>query len=245
MPSQSSSSPTSRRGGPPAACSARSARRPVKSVALLSSTSRSKPSSYGRVLLLGGDGVAGARVLGLDEDQPGLDASDVHRVDTDRVDAVATADVEETVPDGQRLIGGHPQLVALVAGVPGARHVDRRRRRSRVGRPAEVAEVGPVLAGGALQDVAAQPALQREPGGAIAHVVDLHVEPGRVQHEPPVAGVGGRDAVDSVVEARDRAVVEHLAFLVAPRASRRRDRRAAWSCRASSRGRAAAGRRHP
>ena len=157
-----------------------------------------------------------AGVLDLDQDQAGLDARDVHGADADRVDPVALSDVEEAVPHGDRAVEGHPQLVPAVARVPRSRHVDVDVRDLGPA-PAEVPNVLPVLAARLLQDLPREPALQREPGGLIADVLDVGVEAGRVHAEPAFARIGGGDPVGVLGQPSDRAVVDHLAVLVAPR----------------------------
>ena len=133
-----------------------------------------------------------------------------------RVDPVALSDVEEAVPHGDRAVQGHPQLVPAVARVPRSRHVDVDVRDLGPA-PAEVPHVLPVLAARLLQDLPREPALEREPGGLIADVLDLGVEARRVHPEPPFGWVGGGDPVGVLGQPGDRAVVDHLAVLVAPR----------------------------
>ena len=107
MPSQSSSRPTSRRAGPPVACSAWSARRPTKS-ALSRSTSRPSPISNGRVVLLGVQGVAGRRVVDLEQDQAGLEPDDVEGEHARRPDAVrAPASISASHTSAARSAGIH------------------------------------------------------------------------------------------------------------------------------------------
>ena len=210
------SRPTSRRAGPPAACSASSARAPDELRALVEVHEPAEAELEGGVLLLGRDRVAGARVLGLDQDQAGLDARDVHRADPDRVDPVVLAHVEDPVPHGERAVGGHPQLVAAVARVAGARDVDRRRRRSRTRRRRKYftsAQSWPVAASSTSRESwpwSARPAVSS------LMSFDLDVEVGAGHQEPAVAGVGGGDPVGRVRQARHRAVVDDLALLVAP-----------------------------
>ena len=109
-----------------------------------------------------------------------------------------------------------PQLVAQVAGVAGPGHLDGDAADG--GGPfAEVAKVGPVLAGGVLEDVAGPRALQRDRGGRLGDVLDRDVEPAGVHAGTTGAG-GRRPSTGSVVvvEPGDRAVVDDLALLVAP-----------------------------
>ena len=162
-----------------------------------------------------GDRVARARVLGFDQDQARLHPADVEGADARGVDPVALTHVEEPVPDRKRSLGRHPELVAPVARVSGARDVDGDAG-DLAHAAAEVLHVDPVGAGHLLQDLPRESTLERERGGGVADVGDLHVEAGGVHQEPAVAGVRGRDAVSVLREARHGAVVEDLALLVAP-----------------------------
>ena len=168
-----------------------------------------------RVVLLGGDRVHGARVLGLDQDQAGLDPGDVHRADPHRVDAVGPAGGEDGVPDGQGPLRGDPELVAAIARVAGPRdaHVDAGDLRPPM---PEVPDPGPVLAGRRLEHLPAELALERERAERLADVLDLDVQARGVQQEPAVAGIGRGHAVLVVGEPRHGAVVQDLAVLVAP-----------------------------
>ena len=60
--------------------------------------------------------------------------------------------------------------------------------------------------------------MERERRDLLGNVLDLHLHAERVLPEPAQAGVGGGPAVGVLVEAGDRAVVDHLAALVTPAA---------------------------
>ena len=102
-------------------------------------------------------------------------------------------------------------------------------------RAPEVAQVGERRARRRLQDGSAQGSLQRDRRDGFADVADIHVQAVGVHPEPPDLRVRSRPADHLrpvlVLEAVDRAVVEHLAVLVAPRgvedAARRELRRVA------------------
>src|SRR6185436_16931590 len=103
-----------------------------------------------------------------------------------------------------------------VARVAGPGYVDRRATDLR--RPApEVAQVVERFAGRGLEDRPRERALQGERGGRLRVLVDRDVEPHAVLAEPAQLRVGGRPAVTAVAEIVDRAVVDDLAMLVAPR----------------------------
>ena len=86
MSYQSSWRPTSRRAGPPAFASRSSASRPDE-IALVEADQPTEPDLAGRVVLLGVHGVAGGRVVDLEEDEPGLQPHDVEREHPGRPDA--------------------------------------------------------------------------------------------------------------------------------------------------------------
>ena len=131
------------------------------------------------------------------------------------MDAVALSDVEEAV-HAAIAPSRASTLVPAVACVPRSRHVDVDVR-DLGSAPAEVANILPVLAARLLQYLPREPALEREPGGLIADVLDVGVEARRVHAEPPFGRIGGGDPVGVLGQPSDRAVVDHLAFFVAPR----------------------------
>src|SRR3954454_22808706 len=189
---------------------------PVEAGRLPEADEPADPHLEGRIRLFLADRVASARVLRIDQDETGLDASHVERADPRREDADRRAGLEDRVTDLERDVVRDPQLVATVARVARARDADV--DAADLGSPvAEVAHVGPVLPGGGLEHVAAELALQRETRERLGDVFDLDIEAGRVQQEPSVGRVGGRDPILRVGDACDRPVVEHLAGLVAPR----------------------------
>src|SRR6185436_20572667 len=144
------------------------------------------------------------------------DARDIERADARGTDAVRLAGLPERVPHVRGRAGVDPDLVPQVAGVSGPRDVDV--DAADLGAAlAEVAQVGPVPTAGALEDVARARPLQGDGRELLGHVDDVYVEPGRVQREPPVAGVGRRPEELLLSPAGDGPVVDHLAVLVAPR----------------------------
>ena len=131
---------------------------------------------------------------------------------------------DQRVPDVDRAIGRDPQLVAEIAGVAGPADVDRRSRRSspagagssagrRTTRPAAASRTARLH--GPWRATAASVSL-------MSSIVD--VEPGRVHRQPAVLRVGRRPAEAVRGQPMDRAVVDDLAVLVAPRACSRRRR---------------------
>ena len=131
-------------------------------------------------------------------------------------DAVRRAGVDERVPDGDGALGVHPDLVAEVARVAGARDRDRHVAQPGVDEP-EVLERADVGGRQLLEDGARQRSLERERADLCRHVLDDHVHALRVHPQPARVRLGARQAVRPVVEAADRAVVDDLAVGVAPR----------------------------
>ena len=146
-----SSSPTRRRAVRRPSCSAARARLPTNS-RLAGVDQPAEPDLVRRVGLVGVHGVAGARVVDLEQDQAGLQPDDVEGDHPGRPDAVAACRLDQRVPHVDGSLGRDPQLVAEVAGVAGPAHVDRAARRPG-GRPAsEVAQVGERLPDGRLEN---------------------------------------------------------------------------------------------
>ncbi len=107
MSYQSSWRPTSRRAGPPAARLALEREAPDE-VALVEVDEPPEPDLERRVVLLRVHGVAGRRVVDLEQDEAGLEPDDVEGEHPGRPDAVGRAGGHQRVPDGHR---------ALAAGI--------------------------------------------------------------------------------------------------------------------------------
>ncbi len=124
--------------------------------------------------------------------------------------------IHQRVPHADRVPGRHPDLVAEIAGVPGARDVDRHARDD-PRHDAEVLEAIDVGAGRRAQQLRRGRPLERERRRLLRDVLDGHVEAGRVLPEPAQARIRRRPAERLLRQPRDRPVVNHLAVLVAPR----------------------------
>ena len=215
MSYQSSWRPTSRRAGPPAATS-RLQRPATYEVRLVEADELAEADLERAVVLLRVHRVARGCVVDLEHDQPGLEPRDVERVHSRGPDRVRLAGGEQGVPHLGGGLGRDPQLVAEVARV--ARPADVDLDPGDLRRPApEVAQVAEVLAARRLEDGAAVGALERERGDRLGHVLDGDVEPRGVHRQPAVLRVGGGPAQLVLGHPVDRAVVDDLAVLVAPR----------------------------
>ena len=73
-----------------------------------------------RVLLRLDHRLPAAVEINVDEEQPGLDPGHVEREHAGGMQIERRSDVGECIPDGERRVPWHPDLVAEVAGVAGA-----------------------------------------------------------------------------------------------------------------------------
>ena len=121
----------------------------------------------------------------------------------------------QRIPDGQGIRRVQPDLVAEVAGVAGARDGHRLAGEHVRCHAEELDAVHRRLAA-AIQHRARLRSLQRERGHLLGALGDGHVHADRVHVQPAQRRFGGGEAEAVLVEARHRAVVEQLAFVVAP-----------------------------
>ena len=189
-------------------------------LALVEADEPAEPDLVGAVDLLRVHRVARRGVVDLEQDETRLEAGDVEREHAGRPEGVGVARRHERIPDGRCPLGGDPQLVAEVARVAGPRDVDGDGAPALAdlrGPSAEVAQVGEGLAGRHLEHRSRARPLERESGQRLRDVLDVDVEAGRVLAEPAVLRVGGGPAELALGDPVDRAVVDDLAVLVAPR----------------------------
>jgi hypothetical protein len=92
-----------------------------------------------RVGVRGNQCRAAAVKVHVDEQKARLDSCDVERQHSGRPEAEVLSRADECVPDPQRMLGGNPDFVAEVAGVPGAGNIHRHSRDASSGH-AEVLE---------------------------------------------------------------------------------------------------------
>ena len=174
-----------------------------------------EPELVGRGFLPVDPGVVGRVVVDLDHEEPGLDPRHVHRQDAAGHQAVVVAGDDQRVPDRERVGVVHPDLEAEVAGVAGAR--DRHRvAGQRVLHQAEVLERVERLRAAAVEDRARLRALQAQRRDLVGDLGDLDVQAHRVHRQPAQRRLGRGHAEALLGQARDGAVVEHLALVVAP-----------------------------
>ena len=132
------------------------------------------------------------------------------------MDVERAAALHQRVPDGDRAVPRHPDLVAEIAGVAGARDLDRHAG-DRPARHAEIFQAADVGVGHRVEQAAGRRPLQRERGHLLRDVLDVDVQADGVLREPAQAGIGRGPAERVLGQPRHRSVVDHLAVLVAPR----------------------------
>ena len=174
------------------------------------------PSSYGVYICDGDHRLAAAEEVHLDQQQARLDARHVERQHPGRLDVERTAAFDERVPHLDRARGRHPDLVAEIAGVAGARDVHRHAGDG-AARDAEVLQPIDVRLRDRAQQLRGRRALQRHRRDLLRHVFDPDVHAARVLPEPAQARIRRRPAERLLRQPRHRPVVDHLAVLVAPR----------------------------
>ena len=169
----------------------------------------------GRRPLARDPGVSGRGVVDVEHEQAGFDTRHVHGQDAGGRDAIVVSRGHQRVPDDERIGGVHPDLVTQVAGVPGAGN-GHPSAGNRVERHAEVLERVDRLLARVVQDGARLGSLQAERRHLLGDFDDGHVHADCVHVQPAQLRLGGSEAVDLLVDARDRAVVQQLAVVVAP-----------------------------
>ena len=181
-------------------------------------TSRPSPISYGVYRCDVDQRLLAAEEVDVDQQQPGLDARDVERQHAGRLDVerLAAAPSARPTPSTARP-RRHPDLVAEIAGVAGARDVDRHagdRAAASRGSTSAASMSASATARSSRADVgpcSASAATCSE----MSSICD--VQPGGVLPEPAQARIGRRPPEHLLVQPRHRPVVDHLAALVAPR----------------------------
>src|SRR4029077_2838610 len=73
----------------------------------------------GRLALAEADGMHGADIVGIDENEARFDAGHVQRPRTDGRDLVGLAPLEQALPEPDCILGLNPQLVTEIAGIAG------------------------------------------------------------------------------------------------------------------------------
>ena len=120
----------------------------------------------------------------VDEQQAGFDARDVEREHAGRMDVEGPAAIHQRVPDVDRTIPRHPDLIAQIACVSRPRDLDGHSRDGSARHP-EVFEVSDIGVGGRGEKPSRGRTLQRERGDLLRDVLDADVEANGVLGEPP------------------------------------------------------------
>ncbi len=109
----------------------------------------------------------------------------------------------------------HPDFVAEIARVAGARDVDRNAGDASA-RDSEILQRLHVGLGHLAQQRSRRRTLHRERRDGLRHVFDRHVESDGILHEPSQARIGGGPAIALLPQPRHRPVIDDFALLVAP-----------------------------
>jgi hypothetical protein len=150
-------------------------------------------------------GEAAGGEVGVQQEQAGLDAQHLQGIEAERQDAVAADALAERVPHGESVAGRRPDLVAQVAGEPGAADRDRRAG-DLAGGHAEVRE-GSGRGDEPRQQLARARPLQRQHAVLVADVLEPHVQP------PDAVGEPGEVRLGAGQEVLVRRRVQHHAVL--------------------------------
>src|SRR5688572_18900707 len=161
------------------------------------------------------DRLVGGMEVHLRLDEARLDAGDLERVRAHRAYAVDLALAEERVPQVEGALRVDPQLVAEVAGEARARDHQLGAVKLKISDVEGLHGLG-ARAADRLQHRAARRALQRERGDVVRVLHDRHVEAEGVARQPVELALLRAEAVDALAQVEDRAVVDHLAVVVAP-----------------------------
>ena len=160
-------------------------------------------------------GALAGGVVDLDENEAGLDASDIECDHSGGMNVEGAPFGHQFIKNSDAIFPRHPDFVAEVAGVTRAGNVDRDAGDSAMS-DSKIFEARDVRISDRVQQFAASWPLQSESGNLFRNVLDVHVEAKSILLEPAKTGVGGGPAIVVFAEAGDRAVVDDLAFGIAP-----------------------------
>ncbi len=159
-------------------------------------------------------GEAARLEVGVEEQQAGLDAAHQQRGMADGDDPASGAGGEDRVPDCSGGTGGHPELVAEVAGEarpgdhnPAARDVDLRVREER--------QLGDARGKGGEYGARRRP-LDRQNAVVVGLVLDRHRQPADQIEEVGEVRLGRGEEEVVVAVTEDHAILEHEPAFVAP-----------------------------
>ena len=173
-------------------------------------TSRARSGSSGGIV----PGEAARVEIGVEEQQPRLDAEHVQGGEPERQDAVALHRVPQRVPDVQRVRRVDPDLVAEVAAVAGP--ADGHPRPADL--PLRHAEVRDLLhlRDESLEQVARARALEGERPDVVAHLLDRDVVAADAVLEIGEVRLGAREEVLVLGGVQDDPVLDDEAAIVEP-----------------------------
>ena len=154
-------------------------------------------------------------VVNARHDQAGFESCNVERLHPRNAQGVVLARLDQGIPDGERLLERHPEFVAKVAGVAGARDPYRCATDRHIG-ATEEGEVGHVAANGAGEHVACVRPLQREGAELLRHIFNGDVQALACRFKPAVLRLRGGPEVGAVGEERHGAVIKDAAVVIAP-----------------------------
>ena len=135
-----------------------------------------------------------ADVIDFDQEQPRLHASHIERQHSGGMDIELLALVHQRVPDFDSFVPWHPNFVAEVAGVSGARNIHRHAG-NLARRFSEVLQIRDVGFRNRLQEFRGGRSLQRQRCRLLGDVFDLNVHIQAVLPEPAQARIGSGPAV--------------------------------------------------
>ena len=190
--------------------------RPAHEVRRLQRHGPAQPEFVRRRLLVLDDRALRGYVVDVDEQQTGLEARHVERQQARRSEAERFPRRRERVPERDRVLGVHPDLVPEVARVPGARDP-----RANPGDPrrhdAEIAKSRHVRVGDPLEHIPRQRPLERERPQPLRLLLEFDIEPPRVLVQPLERRFRRGEPEIGLTEPLERPVVPNLARPVAPR----------------------------
>ena len=133
------------------------------------------------------------------------------------MDVELLALVHQRVPDFDRVVPGHPNLISQITGIAGTRDIHRDACNFAV-RHAKIFQIRDVRFRNRLQQLARSRPLQRQRGDFLRNVLDLHVHVEAVLTKPAQAGIGSGPAIHVLLQPGDSPVVDDFSLLVAPAA---------------------------
>src|SRR5581483_4383784 len=158
-----------------------------------------------------------AYVVDIGENESGFDAGNIEGQHPSGMDVETASSLHQRVPHLQRVIPRNPDFVAHVAGVSRTGDVDWNAANAAAGL-AEVLQIFNVGLGYVLQQLSRGGTLDCQRRHLLGNVLDFDLQTDGVLPKPAQVGIGGCPAITVFFQPRDGAVVDNLAFFVAPAA---------------------------